>query len=339
MRTLFLALLAVLPGLASAQYNVDSSKWSSTGLMDYSFTSPIFNQSAVDEPFTTDCSQAQPFEEDGNGATIGQTIDLGAMTGGQINLIVHAAGTMDTATGVFTASSHQSGLNVEFPVTIPNLGTFTFVLQSIDQTGTFTVSGHDTCFIAGQWRDPGTTMVSDPATTGGTYKGYIKTIFSPKWTLVVSNTRSTATKCECPGVPISGIVDLQQFVPGPNGQSVNFIVRQGTTVENLVGTLDASGAYTIQAHIPGIVEVLAKETHWLQAKVAGVNVTSGPATGVDFSLPNGDIAEDNFVGLYDLNSVLLAFAQPGPEDIDGTGLVDLFDLNIVLGNFGLAGDS
>ncbi|GMV38275.1 MAG: hypothetical protein AMXMBFR61_27830 [Fimbriimonadales bacterium] len=55
---------------------------------------------------------------------------------------------------------------------------------------------------------------------------------------------------------------------------------------------------------------------------------------------NGDANLDNSVGLQDMNLVLSYFNQQrsGPEDLDGDGWVGVSDLNIVLLDFALVGD-
>ena len=51
----------------------------------------------------------------------------------------------------------------------------------------------------------------------------------------------------------------------------------------------------------------------------------------------GDATGDDVVNFADLNAVLSAFGQSGPDipgDVSGDGVVNFEDLNLVLGSFG-----
>jgi len=339
MRALALSLVFV-PLAVAAQYNIDSTKWAQSGLVDYSFSSVVYSTSDTDLQVEIDCSAPPPFNEDGSASTLATSLDIGALTGGQINLIVPVTGTLNPATGAFTLEAHQSGLNIPITVDIPDIGTVTLVLQKADFTGNFQLAGHDSCFIAGQWRDPGMTYATVPATTSAVFKGYIQTLFSPPWTLTVNNFRITGTKCDRPGASITGVIDLLSYSPGPNGKSAEVIVRNGSTTETNNVVLDAGGNYLVISHIPGTVEVLAKSDHWLRNKVSGVSTLTGSASGVNMQLTNGDVDNSNDINIFDLNGVLIKFGQTGePEDLDGSGGVDIFDLNLTLVGFGQVGQS
>lgn len=69
-------------------------------------------------------------------------------------------------------------------------------------------------------------------------------------------------------------------------------------------------------------------TSWSHPLRYAVNTSLGPQCP-------GDVTGDNIVDLADLNAVLGNFGQGGPVgDANGDGAVDLGDLNLVLGNFG-----
>jgi hypothetical protein len=324
-----------------ADYDLDGSKWSQSGLADVHFSSILYSFDEYNNPYSSSCATANPFEDDGNPVTLGMTINVSELTDGLVDYSFIATGTLEPLTGEFIVSHNQSGLNIEFDVYVPDLGTtLTFVLTSVDQTVAGTVTGHSTCFIGGRWRDPGEVMTTDPSRTKATYKGYIKTLFNPPWTLVVDNVRGTSVKCECPGVRISGRVEPQLYSGSVSGLVAEVWVRNGVTTEYFNVPLAADGSYSVTTHLPGSVEVLAKVTHWLRGRVTGVNTNGGDVVGVDFSLLNGDLDLDNAVTLTDLNGVLVWFGTTSTAaDLDGSGLVGLEDLNIVLLNFSAQGES
>ncbi|GMV37165.1 MAG: hypothetical protein AMXMBFR61_16730 [Fimbriimonadales bacterium] len=341
MRIVHLLVATTMATSALADYDLDASKWSQNGLADVHFTSILYSFDQYNNPYSSSCATSSPFEDDGNPTTLGMTINVGELTGGLVDYTFVATGTLNPVTGAYNVSHSETGLHIEFDVYVPDLGTtLTFVLTSVDQTVAGTVSGHSTCFIGGRWRDPGETMTTNPSQTRATYRGYIKTLFNPPWTLVVDNVRGTGAKCECPGVNISGRINLQFYGGSISGLVAEMQVRNGITTESFNVPLAPDGSYSVTTHIPGSVEVLAKVSHWLRGKVTGVNTNGGDVGGVDFSLVNGDVDMDNAVTLTDLNGVLVRFGSTSSVgDLDGSGFVGLEDLNIVLINFSAQGES
>lgn len=141
---------------------------------------------------------------------------------------------------------------------------------------------------------------------------------------------------------LTGTVDLQGLAVSPAGRSATLEFRApGTTtvVHSYPITLTSTGAYNAGTVAAGTYDVAVKFSHWLRAKTPSTVIANGPNT-VNLSLPNGDATDDNSVDLFDLNQVFVAFAGPDAmADYDGNGIVDLFDMNINLSNFGMAGDN
>jgi Tol biopolymer transport system component len=101
--------------------------------------------------------------------------------------------------------------------------------------------------------------------------------------------------------------------------------------------LDPDGSYVLSLPA-GLLTLSIKHTHWLRRTVEADN-SSGPVSGVDFHLVNGDCYDDNAVDLLDLTQVLAHFGESGGmPDVNESGTVDLADLNVVLLRFGLTGD-
>lgn len=96
------------------------------------------------------------------------------------------------------------------------------------------------------------------------------------------------------------------------------------------------GSYELTAPA-GLVNASVKPTHWLRLTYVA-DTSGGDVSGLDFELVNGDADRNNVVDLFDLNALLGTFAQSGLEDLDESGLVDLLDLNIVFVSFGSTGD-
>jgi len=77
---------------------------------------------------------------------------------------------------------------------------------------------------------------------------------------------------------------------------------------------------------------------WLR-KAISVDATVVDPSPVYFFLVSGDVAVDNKVSVADLSSVLIGFGKAYPRgDLDGDGLVTIYDISIVLKNYGTFGD-
>ncbi|MEP0765721.1 MAG: hypothetical protein HRF45_04170 [Fimbriimonadia bacterium] len=143
-----------------------------------------------------------------------------------------------------------------------------------------------------------------------------------------------------------------QFIGSVNGLPIEVQLRYpGTTtpVRTVTGTLNALGRITISNVLFGVYDVWVKPCGFLAAKSDSVAVTGCPTSIalVDGPLGAGIRAGDanpaglsyNTVTLDDINVVLLNFGQakPCPIDLNGSGFVDLPDLNICLVYFGQSG--
>ncbi|MEP0765536.1 MAG: hypothetical protein HRF45_03210 [Fimbriimonadia bacterium] len=145
-----------------------------------------------------------------------------------------------------------------------------------------------------------------------------------------------------PEATMTGAVTLQNLVPSPAGRVITLEFRQPSTlnvVASFNAVLDGSGGYTVPDVLTGTYDIALKHGTWLR-QVRPSQVVAGPATsGVNFTLRNGDVNDDNSVDISDLTLVLTNFGGTmGPADLNADGSVDLSDLNIILTNFGVAGD-
>lgn len=147
--------------------------------------------------------------------------------------------------------------------------------------------------------------------------------------------------CEYVGqsADIVGQVQLGSWVGDTSQLGIELTLKSGDqVVETLSAPLDAFGMYSATAHHVGTYDVVARVGHWLSEKKLAVEL--GGATEINWSLPrNGDMSLDNAIGLDDLNMVLINFARTDAAhaDVDGSGQVNLVDLNTVLTFFGQFG--
>lgn len=104
--------------------------------------------------------------------------------------------------------------------------------------------------------------------------------------------------------------------------------------------VDASGNFITQnlPQNPGPYVLTIKPKPWLRKSVGIVN-TIASASGLHFSLINGDINDDNSINSDDFDLLVANFGTASPEgDLDGSGSVDSDDFDILVKNFGIDGD-
>lgn len=149
---------------------------------------------------------------------------------------------------------------------------------------------------------------------------------------------------------LSGTVTLQDFTGSVAGRQVVVEIRNvgsTTAIDTQTVTLSATGAFALTSTVaPGTYDITVKGSHWLRRKASSITVTSSGATGLTFSLINGDVNGDNVVSLGDLGALRLAFSSSAGDptwnanaDLNGDGAVSLGDLGILRSRFGQAGEN
>jgi hypothetical protein len=139
-----------------------------------------------------------------------------------------------------------------------------------------------------------------------------------------------------PAFHISGTVALQNWTASLSGTSVTFKIRNASTMALLdteTATLDASGNFSFplaSGITPGTYYVSAQVMpHWLRQGLTAVVVGYSGASGLSYSLINGDRNGDNTINSTDLSPVV---------DINGDGSANSADTTIITTNLGLSGD-
>lgn len=138
---------------------------------------------------------------------------------------------------------------------------------------------------------------------------------------------------------ISGTVAFSDF-DGTTPSSGTFEIRDSTnsTLLSTQTVAITAGAYTVDAPGNGNYIVSYKGGFWLRKNVA-VNTTSGNATGANLSLTNGDLDNDNEIGIGDYGILSSLYgSENAAGDINGDGSVDIGDYAVLSANYGLLGD-
>jgi len=146
---------------------------------------------------------------------------------------------------------------------------------------------------------------------------------------------------------IQGSVTFGNFVGAPTSVPVTVEVRRaGSSEVAQTATLNlvTNGTFTLRTSLTGTVDVYVRAGTWLRRKVANVNIENG-ASGLSFSLTNGDANKDNQISTSDYAVVNAAFGSVSGgtgwnanADLNGDGKVDATDLAIVRANFRKVGD-
>lgn len=121
------------------------------------------------------------------------------------------------------------------------------------------------------------------------------------------------------------------------------VTNQVLDARNLVttGTPSNSATLTFFTTARGDVKITTKPSGFLR-RTANVTVGASPLT-VNLALPGGDVDGSGEIDLTDIDAIIGKYLEAAPdpvatpEDVDGNGEVDLTDIDIAIGNY-LLGD-
>lgn len=166
----------------------------------------------------------------------------------------------------------------------------------------------------------------------------------------LNDTKSFQVTVNPASVDISGHVTLNDFVGDPSTISVVIEIRNVGSLTAL-GTqtvnLDAASNYSVSftGIAAGNYDIACKPIHWLRKVDSTVAVSASGATGVNFTVINGDCDGDNVTSVFDYIAMSNAFdSVPGDGnwdpncDLDGDLVVSIFDYIILSTWFDLQGD-
>jgi hypothetical protein len=148
---------------------------------------------------------------------------------------------------------------------------------------------------------------------------------------------------------VSGTVGLQNFSATTLGVPVTIEIRlpgSTTPLDTEIVPLDANGNFTANVSVaPGTYDITVKADHWLRQRLANQTLTTAGASGLSYSLVNGDVNGDNVVSLGDFTRLRAAFGSSSGDpnwnadaDLNGDGAVSLGDFTILRAHFGQQGD-
>lgn len=142
---------------------------------------------------------------------------------------------------------------------------------------------------------------------------------------------------------VSGSIEFNDRVADfPNFVTLEFrdTTDPSVVVHSAKVQVDGDGNFITQNLPPvaGPYRLMIKPKPWLRKSV-GIIDTVASASGLQFSLVNGDINDDNTINSDDFDLLVANFGTSGPDgDLDGSGSVDSDDFDILVKNFGTDGD-
>lgn len=117
-------------------------------------------------------------------------------------------------------------------------------------------------------------------------------------------------------------------------------------VETGVAVLTSTGSFTFStSRSSGNYDVYVKAGHWLRRKIANVAFNANGASGLSFSLDNGDCDGDNEVGIGDYALLSASYGSSLGEwnynaqtDLNGDQAIDIADYAVLSAMYGRTGD-
>lgn len=184
------------------------------------------------------------------------------------------------------------------------------------------------------------TQVNDLKAVPGTGKLVAATYGRGMWQIQLSNLQN-----------VTGTIEYQDYLPptSPRSGTIEFRTPGTTTVVYSTGFSIGGGGpkgFVFGVSIVGTYDVAVKGSNWLRKVIPNVVITPIGASGLVFSLENGDCDGDNEVGIGDYailsTSYGLSLGNPGyviAADLNGDDTVDIADYAILSANYGLLGDN
>ncbi len=197
------------------------------------------------------------------------------------------------------------------------------------------------------------TLASFSATSGGNSPagGLLADGNGNLWGVTTYGNNNNGSIYEVPLYGVSGTITLPGCVnpaaiDPPQALWIEFWEPSGASEPYFTETvmLNSSGGYTVAAP-NGSYTLHIKGLKWLAKNATGVVVNSQTVTGVNVTLLDGDLNNDNVIDLNDFSVMASAFGtsvgQAGWNpiaDINCDGTVNMTDFNLFSPNFGLMGD-
>lgn len=157
-------------------------------------------------------------------------------------------------------------------------------------------------------------------------------------------------------IPINSVTVPNITIVEP-GFIMGTVTRQGTRTDHALTDVSAynigggvvttvqtiaDGSFTMAVPIGGTYLLQASYNGYLKAQRSNTYVVGGTVWMPSVQLKGGDVTGDNNINILDIVSIISFYGTNGlpttdANDINDDGIVDIYDLTIAAGNFGLVG--
>lgn len=141
-------------------------------------------------------------------------------------------------------------------------------------------------------------------------------------------------------VGLSGQLNLQNVAGSAEGHPIRIEFWQGSTLAHTVTSTVAQGGYRVIVPFTGSYRVKIAGAPFLRSSGPIVNLANGVVRNVNLSLRNGDADGSGEVDLTDIDLIVGSYlstpSSPGwiaSHDLDFSGEVDLSDVDIAIANY------
>jgi hypothetical protein len=192
------------------------------------------------------------------------------------------------------------------------------------------------------------------AEAGGQFKAIVREFIATAdstgsivitFSTVVFNAKVSAIEVFLAPGAVSGKITLEGCVNSAQPLTFAFRPTGGGAALTFTQTLATDGSFSLSGIPIGTYNLAVKGSRWLQKVVKNISVSANGASGVNVTLPAGDINNDNKVDILDLSLLADAYnATPASPkwnanaDLNGDGKVNIVDLGLLANNFGKSGD-
>lgn len=268
----------------------------------------------------------------------------GTANGGSVSSATVAPG---NSTGTLSLSGNVSLTNSTLDIEVASAAPGFFDRLAVSGTATITGGTLQADAAPNSTVSTGTTVdVLTAASRTGTFTTHPNPV---DWSVTYGATfvRLTAMRTIVGPILIEGEVDLDGWLASYSAVPLTFELRQGgSVIESHVIHPNNDRTYALSTRRRGNFQLFVVGPHWLVRQRPGtIILTDAGLTGIDLSLVNGDVDQDNEITIGDYALLSSAFGSvPGDSnwepnaDLDGDEEVAIGDYAILSTNFGLAGD-
>lgn len=268
----------------------------------------------------------------------------GTANGGTVMSATIAPG---NSTGTLSINGNLGMNSATLDVEVAGAGAGQFDRLAVSGTATITGGTLKADAAANSTVPMGTTV---DVLTAGSRVGTFTTLPNPlDWGVTYGATfvRLNALRTIIGPVLVTGEIDLDGWLASYSSVPMTFQLRQGgSVIDSFVVNPNNDRTYSFSTRRRGSYDLYVVGPHWLTRKFPStLNITDAGLTGINLMMINGDVDQDDEVGIGDFAILSFGFGtEPGDPgwdanaDLNGDEFIDIGDFAILSQRFGDVGD-